>query len=265
MARKIVKRKKTGASTSVLAKQRRQKRWRDTIVFLHRNTAIATEKYMNFEKFHWEKFKTTLSGHESSLKDLALIINRAKIEALPPKPAPKTLKEFKDQQPKKLTKKQKKLEAKNGPSLKPLPKPTLETALIENEDTVNIEKYLDIINRLYTISNIANDFNKQLVKFSDECQPVQNGIDGISANSTVGDLANNGEKMIAYWRGLSGNRTFKVFEQGSVDWSLPALLTIEEENELVKEKWKHLARTVLRLAQNFVQYATQKTGIIINR
>ena len=56
-----------------------------------------------------------------------------------------------------------------------------------------------------------------------------------------------------------------MFEQGSVDWAVPALLTMDQENEMIKEKWRHLARTVLRLAQNFVQYATQKTGIIINR
>ena len=32
----------------------------------------------------------------------------------------------------------------------------------------------------------------------------------------------------------------------------------------MKEKWRHLARTVLRLAQNYISYATKKTGIIIN-
>jgi len=267
MAKKIVKRKKSNAPPSVLAKNRRQLKWRDTMTFLYKNTTIATQQYMDFEKNHLEKFKEILSGHETSLKDLALIVNRSKISSLAPKPAPQTLKEFNDQKPKKLTKKGRILEKKNGPGLKPLPKPTLETALMENEETVSLEKYLDIMNRLFTISSIANDFNKQLGKFPDECQEKMvsdEGLPGIGGTSTVGDLSNNGDKLIAYWRGLTGNRSFKVFEQGSVDWAVPGLLTMNEENEMIKEKWRHLARTVLRLAQNFVQYATQKTGIIIN-
>ena len=271
MVKKLKRKKISSAATSVLAKQRRQKRWRDTITFLHRNTTIATEQYMKFEKNHWNHFKNTLQGNEASLKDLALIVNRSKLNALPPKPAPKNLKEFKDQQPKKLTKKQRILEKKNGPGLKPLPKPTLETVFLENEEIISLEKYLDIMNRLFTISNIASDFNKQLIKFPEECENIpenanlETDVINLGGSATVGDIMNNGDKLIAYWRGLTGNRTFKIFDQGSVDWNLPALLTIEQECEMVKEKWRHLARTVLRLAQNFVQYATQKTGIIINR
>merc|ERR1711879_993836 len=168
----LPRKKASTGVTGVLAKQRRQKRWKDTIIFLYRNTTIATERYMSFERDYWSDFRATISGRENTLRDLAVLVNRAKIAELPQKKAPMSLAEFKAQQPKKLTKKQKIKEQKT-PSIKPLPKPTLETAFVKNEESVPLEQYLDIMNRLFTISNIANDFNKQLVKFPDECLPEQ--------------------------------------------------------------------------------------------
>jgi len=273
MVKKVVKRKRAGAGTGVLAKQRRQMKWRNCLTFLHRNTSICTQRYMQFEAEYWNDFKNSLSGHETCIRDIALIVNRAKYNALPPKPVPMTLNEWKKQQPKKLTKKQRIKEAKT-PSMKPLPKPTLETVFEKNEQTVPLEQYLDIIERLSALSKIAADFNKQIDKFPDDCQgngdaPTEQlpgilGQDGMAGSATVTDLINNGDKMCAYWKGLSGAKTFKILDCGSVDFAIPALLTQEQEADILKEKWKHLARTILRLAQTFIQYATKKTGIIIN-
>ena len=264
----------------LMAKQRRQTTWRESLIFLFKNTSICTENYINFEKKHFQAFKQSLTGRENTLKDIALISNRIKFQEIPAKPAPSTLKEFKDNQPKKLTKKGRIKEMKN-PSLKPLPKVTIETVFDQNEKTEAIDRYLDVIDRLKTLSKMAADFNKSIDKFPEELRgtglgSVPNGLNidgttsttpadyGLTQASTASDLENNGEKMIAYWHGLSGAKTFKVAECGSVGFSMPALLSLEEENEILKNKWAHLARTILRLAQNFVTYASRKTGIIIN-
>lgn len=263
---------------ALLNKQRRQHVWRESLIFLFKNTSICTENYMNFERKYWEDFKNSITGHEESLRHLALISNRIKYENLPAKPAPSTLKEFKANQPKKLTKKAKLKEAKN-PSLKPLPKVTLETAFVQNTETVAIDKYLDIIDRLNTLSKMAADFNKTIDKYPEELGGSDpnfiGSMQGMGAAgldqpgsgmyaSTASDLENNGEQMIAYWQGLSGAKQFKAIECGSVGFNMPALLPTNAENEYLKEKWRHLARTILRLAQNFVTYATRKTGIVIN-
>jgi len=122
----------------------------------------------------------------------------------------------------------------------------------KNEQTVPLEKYLDIIERLSALSKIAADFNKQIDKFPDDCQgasgdaPTEQlpgilGQDGMAGSATVTDLLNNGDKMCAYWKGLSGAKTFKILDCGSVDFAIPALLTQEQEADILKEKWKHLA------------------------
>ena len=263
-----IRRKKSNNPAVLLAqKQKRRERWRETMSFLFKNTAIATQQYMEFEMENFKEFQSFLTGHERCLRDLAVIANRIKYAELPAKPAPTTLKEFNAMKPKKLTKKQKIKEAKL-PSFKPLPKPNLENVLSAPRTTESIEKYLDIIDRLSSLSKMAFDFNNSIEKFPETClqeqSSDQNGNENIVSSSTVSDISNSGERLISYWRGLTTNKTFPVMECGSVNFHMPIVLSQEQENLLMTEKWKHLARTVLGLAQKFIQYASKKTGIIIN-